>query len=159
MPFNFSPYVVLPTPLNESGPRIIFARFTFDPKEYKAEDTISYSVAQCELLLVRDPQACIQGTLHIIDFAEIKAGHIMNTTLSVIKRLIMYYEKSLPLRIKGVCGINVSTYAQQIFKMALQHTSEKIKQRVSIFTLYNRSQYLSSTMIISSRKSINDKRF
>ncbi|XP_075169009.1 alpha-tocopherol transfer protein-like isoform X2 [Haematobia irritans] len=127
---NTGSYCILPTPLHECGPRIVYNGFRYETNEYSIEPVIRNAIAASEILLMSDPYACICGLVFCIDFAKATTAHIMSLTPSIIKKLIFYYEKSLPLRIKAVYLINLSSYAQTVMKMLIQYAPEKLKSRI-----------------------------
>lgn len=122
---------MLPTPLNGFGPRIIFNRYNFSPNDFGLEYIIRNGVAVNEVLLMTDPYACIHGIVYITDFANATMAHLTAITPSIVKKLIAFYEKSLPLRNKTIGAINLSPNAVKLVNILIQYAPEKIRKRVS----------------------------
>ncbi|XP_075167108.1 alpha-tocopherol transfer protein-like [Haematobia irritans] len=123
--------VPLPRPLNDCGPRIIVFRFNFTV-DHSMEDIILPINAVKETLMMNDPYACINGVVYVTDLSKATTGHLLQLTPSVVKRVMTFFEKSLPLRIKALCYINAPPAAEQFFKLVISCVSEKLKQRIII---------------------------
>ncbi|XP_058983560.1 alpha-tocopherol transfer protein-like [Musca domestica] len=127
---NVGSYCVLPTPLHDNGPRILFNHYTYGPNDFSIEQVLCYGVAVSDVLMVTDPQACINGVFYVLDFAKATTSHVMSLTPNLVKKMIDYYVKTLPFRIKGICCINLAPYALHALKMLVEYAPEKIKNRV-----------------------------
>ncbi|XP_075169010.1 alpha-tocopherol transfer protein-like isoform X3 [Haematobia irritans] len=127
---NVKSVFVLPNPLKGCGPRIFMSRFTFGPEEFSAPDVLRYGTALNEIAIMSDPYACIYGTIFLLDFDKATIAHLMIFTPSLVKKIIKFFESSLPLRIKGVFIINLSSYALSLFTMLLQYAPEKLRSRI-----------------------------
>lgn len=131
--FNCRVFVPLPIPLNENGPRILVFRFNYSTSKVHTEAIFRCVNAVPEVLIMDDPYACIQGIVFVMDMAQASANHLMQFTPSFVKKMVTYYERSLPLRIKGIYCINASPVAEQFFKLVLSLLSEKLRRRVSFY--------------------------
>ncbi|XP_005187774.1 alpha-tocopherol transfer protein-like [Musca domestica] len=123
---------VLPTPLNDNGPRLIYYRYLYSPDLYRIEELIEMCNMVNESLIKSDPYAGISGVVYIFDMSTVSLKHILQYSLSVVKQLVMFYEKSLPLRIKEICFTNVPLAAEHLFKLLLPCLSKELRQRVTI---------------------------
>lgn len=126
-----SSYVCLPTPLNESGPRIVLIQINFTPQEFSATDIFQYATSASEVMLMSDPYACINGVILVHDYAKATPNMLQLLTPSVLKNAVTYFEKTLPIRIKAIYFINLSVYTDKIFSFILQYLPEKLRERVS----------------------------
>lgn len=122
---------MLPLPLNECGPRIIVHRANFCIQKHSVIEVLQPFNALHEVLILNDPYACINGVMYIMDMTKVTASKIMQFTPSLMKREAVYFEKSMPLRIKLLCFINVSAVAENFIKILLPMLSTKLRQRVS----------------------------
>ncbi|XP_075169008.1 alpha-tocopherol transfer protein-like isoform X1 [Haematobia irritans] len=121
---------VLPKPIHENGPRIIFIRMNFKTDEFNASHFLQYNTALNEILLVDDPYACIYGILYVVDLSQAKIDHMLLITPTVLKKAVTFYENTLPLRIKGICAINIPTLLLTICEMLVQHLPKKLQNSI-----------------------------
>ncbi|XP_019890833.1 alpha-tocopherol transfer protein-like [Musca domestica] len=129
---NTGCFTLLPTPLNENGPRILFYQYNYDPDKMSIEDIYLPTSAMLELTLLNDPYAGIHGFVYIFDFEKLTARHLLQLTPSICKRVVTYLEKSLPLRVRGVYFINIPAAAQPILKFTISLCSEKIQKKMHV---------------------------
>ncbi|XP_075167515.1 alpha-tocopherol transfer protein-like [Haematobia irritans] len=129
---DFGCYTVLPKPLNDTGPRLVVGQFNYNVGDCLIEELYYPVSAMFELALLHDPYAGIQGIIFILDFGKSTTTHLLQFTPSFCKKVVSFLEKSMPLRIRSVYFINVSTAAQQVFKIILPLCSEKLRQRIHI---------------------------
>ncbi|XP_073847094.1 alpha-tocopherol transfer protein-like [Musca autumnalis] len=127
---NIGSIGVLPTPLHGNGPRIMVNQYNYPASDFPIEHAINYAATIHDVLIISDPQACINGVCYIFDFAKATASHVMAITPTIIKKLIDYYIKSLPFRIKYICAINLAPYALHALQLLMVYAPEKIKDRI-----------------------------
>ncbi|XP_075164999.1 clavesin-2-like [Haematobia irritans] len=125
-------FQLLPKPLNGLGPRIVAIRYNFSTDKYSIDDIFRQSCALHEVMMLKDPYACICGLIYIVDFSEATASHFLQMTPSFCKKIVTFLEKSMPLRIKSAYYIRTSGAAQQFFKILLPFFSEKLRQRIHV---------------------------
>ena len=96
--------IPLPRPLNENGARIYFMKFDGDIAKglIDIEELYIVTNAMHEIIMMEDPYACINGIIYIMDLKEITINAISKFTPSFFRKVVQFYEKSLPLRIKGI---------------------------------------------------------
>lgn len=123
---------MLPKPLNDVGPKILVLRFNFQANKNHIEDVFRLGCAIHELMMAQDLYACICGVTYIIDFELTTTNHILQMTPNFCKKVVSFFERSMPFRIKAVYFINTSTLTQQFFKILFPFFSEKLIGRVSI---------------------------
>ncbi|XP_013105429.2 alpha-tocopherol transfer protein-like isoform X1 [Stomoxys calcitrans] len=129
---NLGSVISLPIPLNDCGPRIYICRCTFDPRDFYVGDGLRYVTALNEIAMMSDPYTCICGTLYIMDFANSTTAHLMVLTPNIVRNLIQFFEKTIPVRIKAICIINLTPYAHKFCNMMLQYAPEKLKNRIHL---------------------------
>ncbi|XP_075165185.1 alpha-tocopherol transfer protein-like [Haematobia irritans] len=129
---NLGIMVPLPIPLNDNGPRILPYRFSYPTNKYSLEELLLPLNALHEVLLMSDPYACIHGIIYMIDLSQATSSHFMQLAPSAMKKLVNFYEKTNPLRLRAICYINASPLAEQFFKVVLSCLSEKVRQKVLI---------------------------
>ncbi|XP_073813189.1 alpha-tocopherol transfer protein-like [Musca autumnalis] len=125
--------VPLPTPLNENGCRLIMCNFNYNPNEYQIEEIFHPGIAMYEIFTIDDPYASICGIITIVDMSKVTMAHLMQANAIFLKAVVTYMEKSLPLRIKSLCFVNIPSMAHSFFKMLLPLFSEKLRQRIFLF--------------------------
>lgn len=104
----------------------------YSPNKYTAEQVLQPCNTMHEMMIMNDPYACINGLLYIADLGNASANHVLQYTPSIMKRQATHCEKALPIRIKGIIFINVSTVAEQFCKLLMPWLSEKLRKRVSL---------------------------
>ncbi|XP_013105393.2 clavesin-2 [Stomoxys calcitrans] len=129
---NLGCFLELPIPINGCGPRIVVFRFNYPTNKYSIDDIFQPGCAVHELMLLKDPYACICGLSYIVDFGLATASHYMQMTPNFCKKMVSFLEKSMPYRIKSVYYINVTPAAQQFFKILFPFLSEKLRQRIKV---------------------------
>lgn len=87
--------------------------------------------AMHEIIIMDDPYACINGIIYFMDLKDITLNMASKFTPTVLRKLVQFYEKSLPLRIKGIYFINMPGFFQSVINMVIPLFSEKLRQRVS----------------------------
>ncbi|XP_075167517.1 alpha-tocopherol transfer protein-like [Haematobia irritans] len=101
--FNLGCCLLLPKPLHGNGPRIVVGQLNYNSEDQFIENVFYAAVPMFELAMLNDPYAAV-----------------------------WFLEKSMPLRIRSVCFINVPKFSQQFFKLLLPLLSEKLSKRVHI---------------------------
>uniref|UniRef100_A0A1I8M8S5 CRAL-TRIO domain-containing protein n=1 Tax=Musca domestica TaxID=7370 RepID=A0A1I8M8S5_MUSDO len=121
---------ILPKPLSEVGPRIVFYRYLYS-LEFM-EEAIEVCLATLETLIVSDPHACICGVVYIFDMSDITMNHILAYTPDVLKKLSIFYEKVIPFQTKGFYFMNVPEFAENFFNLYLPSLSEELRESVFV---------------------------
>uniref|UniRef100_A0A1I8MQN8 CRAL-TRIO domain-containing protein n=1 Tax=Musca domestica TaxID=7370 RepID=A0A1I8MQN8_MUSDO len=129
---NVGSLLPLPLPLNDSGPRIMMFRFNYSPKTVNIETVFRSINAIPQVLMMDDPHACICGTIYLVDMSQVTAGHLLQLTPPFIKKIVTYYENTLPLRVKAIYCLNITKLTEQLLKLILSFMSEKLRRRVFI---------------------------
>ncbi|XP_073847525.1 alpha-tocopherol transfer protein-like [Musca autumnalis] len=130
--YDLGCYILLPIPLHETGPRIVFFQFNYNPDLISVEDLYYGTNAVFELAILNDPHAGIHGFVYIFDFAKMTARHFLQFTPTICKKVVTFLEKSLPFRVRGVYFINVPAMAQQLLKFIISLCSEKIQKKMHV---------------------------
>lgn len=125
--------VLLPEPLNNTGPRIIILRPNSDLVNglYTIEDTHTLLTAILEITILEDPYACINGFTVIIDLKNITSNFILKYTPSLLRKEIMFVEKCLPFRYRAVYYVNAPFIFHRFFNTLYPILPDIIKERVS----------------------------
>ncbi|XP_075168519.1 alpha-tocopherol transfer protein-like [Haematobia irritans] len=130
--YNLGCYTLLPIPLNGNGPRIMVYRFNYNADKYTNEEIYYPSSAIFELAMLNDPYAGVNGFVCIFDFSQGSAKHFLQISPNVLKKIVSFMEKSMPLRIRVGYFINAPPAAQAFFKLLRMLVSEKLRQRIII---------------------------
>ncbi|XP_013099280.2 alpha-tocopherol transfer protein-like [Stomoxys calcitrans] len=125
----FSP---LSIPLHGNGSRIIYVQLPDDPNSFTINQLLQMATTFCEILLLNDPYACINGIILVYDYSKFRADHLSLFTPSAVRNIFLYLEKALPMRFKGVYAIHISPYVEKFIKLLLPYVPEKVKDRVHI---------------------------
>ncbi|KAM7345449.1 alpha-tocopherol transfer protein-like [Cochliomyia hominivorax] len=108
----------LPTPLHNTGPRLIYVRAGHYPCEkYNFSDIMAVSNALQELCLREDDYCVINGYIQILDMSEYSAGHILQMTPAVVKKMNTFAEDALPLRQRAIHIINTPEGFCKVYNM------------------------------------------
>uniref|UniRef100_A0A1I8Q6S8 CRAL-TRIO domain-containing protein n=1 Tax=Stomoxys calcitrans TaxID=35570 RepID=A0A1I8Q6S8_STOCA len=130
--YNLGCVTPLPIPLNDCGSRIVFYRYLYSPKIYRIEEILVVCNALNESLILSDPYACICGIIFVFDMSSASMAHIRHYTPAVVRRLVEFYEKSLPLTIRKICFVNVPLGAEHLFKLLSLFLGEELRRRLFI---------------------------
>lgn len=123
----------LPTPMNGNGPRIVFLNINGDIAKglIDLEDLYTVVNAKHEIILMDDPYACINGIIFVLDLKEVTLNLVLKFTPSFMKKLLQFYEKSLPFRIKGIHLFHTPAIFQTVINVFVPMLSEKVQKRVN----------------------------
>lgn len=96
-----------------------------------------YSVVSAlhEIILMDDPYACINGLVYIMDLKEANFNLASKYTPTFIRKLVQFYEKSLPFRIKEVHMVNMPSIFHNVLNIMMPLFSQKLRQRVSFIKI------------------------
>ncbi|XP_037813914.1 alpha-tocopherol transfer protein-like [Lucilia sericata] len=127
--------LALPQPLNEQGPRIFFLTFEGDIGKglYDIEDLFRVMNAMHEIFIVDDSYACINGIVYILDLKNISLNMASKFTPSFLRKIVQFYEKSLPLRIKACHMLNTPGFFHSVLSILLPLLSEKLRKRMFVY--------------------------
>uniref|UniRef100_A0A1I8Q2H8 CRAL-TRIO domain-containing protein n=2 Tax=Stomoxys calcitrans TaxID=35570 RepID=A0A1I8Q2H8_STOCA len=125
-------YVPLPEPLFGNGPRIVFIRANYAAPDFTVAQIMSYVTAATELAMITDPYACIHGLCYIMDFSKVTLSHVMLITPAAIKKIVKFFENTIPVRIKALHIINASTASEHMHRVVLPYIPENLRQRIFI---------------------------
>ncbi|XP_037813921.1 alpha-tocopherol transfer protein-like [Lucilia sericata] len=126
--------VVLPTPLNETGPRIMLVRNgIYDPNKYDFMDIMRVGQAFNEILMWEDDYAIVNGFVHIADLKDWTKEHFFQATPSAMKKITVYSEEAMPLRPKASHVINAPSIFESLFNIFKPMMSEKQLNRMTIY--------------------------
>ncbi|XP_073813181.1 retinol-binding protein pinta-like isoform X2 [Musca autumnalis] len=125
-------FTPLPTPLNDNGCRLVMYHFNYDPNEFTPTEVFHPAVAMYDYLMIDDPHACICGTSLILDMSKATMSHILGIDFPLLKIMLTYLEKSLPMRVKALYFVNIPSVANNFLKMFLALLSDKLRKRVFV---------------------------
>lgn len=128
--------IILPTPLHETGPRILLIRSgSYDPMKYTFTDIMRIAQGCNEILMLEDDYAVINGYTHISDLKNWKKEHFFQMTPSMMKKLTVYSEEAVPLRPQTSHLINVPVIFESVYNLVKPMMPQKQIDRVSILHL------------------------
>lgn len=125
----------LPLPITGSpgSPRILFFRMrSYDPSRVRIEDVMKVFTMINDVLLNEDDNSVVSGQMCVCDLANISVGHIIQMQPAFLKKSLMIFQESSPIRQKGIHYINAPKGFEPIFSLVKSLLSEKMKSRVSL---------------------------
>ncbi|TMW50310.1 hypothetical protein DOY81_004587 [Sarcophaga bullata] len=126
--------IILPTPLHETGPRILLIRNgVYDPKKYTFMNIMSIAQGLNEILMLEDDYAIVNGYAHISDLKNWTKEHFFQMTPSMMKKLTVYSEEAVPLRPKISYLINAPVIFESIFNMIKPMMQQKQIDRMIFY--------------------------
>uniref|UniRef100_A0A1I8PN00 CRAL-TRIO domain-containing protein n=1 Tax=Stomoxys calcitrans TaxID=35570 RepID=A0A1I8PN00_STOCA len=127
---NTGTYCSLPTPFPGNGSRIILLQIKFPPTEFGVDEIFRYAASVSEIMCVNDPYACINGVTIVQDYAQATAKHFMLLSPGLVRHILSFYSKAIPIRIKALYYINLSSYAHRFLNVMRPLLPSKLKDRV-----------------------------
>ncbi|KAG4070474.1 hypothetical protein HA402_005706 [Bradysia odoriphaga] len=136
--------VTLPLPIigSPGSPRIIFFRMnSYDPSRLRIEEIMKVFTMMNDILLIEDDSSVVAGQICVCDLANISMGHIIQMQPAFLKKAIMIWQESSPIRQKGVHYINAPKIFEQMFALVKSLLNEKMRNRLfmhsSLDSLYS----------------------
>ena len=129
-PFRIGVY--LPTPLNETGPRIAFVRNGHFPADkYNFGDIMRLGMLINDIIIMEDDYAMVNGLVYVMDMSELSTAHFFQMTPSLMKKMTAFSEEAVPLRVKQQHCMNTPAGLEPIFNTFKPMMSAKQQARVS----------------------------
>ncbi|XP_065367110.1 alpha-tocopherol transfer protein-like [Calliphora vicina] len=126
--------VALPTPLNETGPRLMLMRSgSYNPSEYDFVEIMRVYQAACEISLMEDDNLIVSGYTHIMDLTDWSKEHFFQMNFNVMKKLTVFSEEAVPIRPKGFIAINSPSIFEGFYNLVKPMMSEKQVKRSVIY--------------------------
>ncbi|XP_017463309.1 PREDICTED: alpha-tocopherol transfer protein-like, partial [Rhagoletis zephyria] len=145
---------LLPTPLHETGPRIMFIRAgSYPPDKYTFKEIMAVAHAQQELwireddyaavngfidvldqeLWIReDDYAAVNGFIDVLDVSRLTAAHLAQHTPNVVKKMLVFAEQAIPLRQRATHFINIPAGFEKVFNMLKPLMPAKQQERLHL---------------------------
>lgn len=120
-------------------------QFGLDPRVTSTNDILKYTSTYCEMILMNDPYACINGVAVIYDYAKFNTDFIPLMTPIAAKTLFMFFERALPIRIKGIYVVNIWPFVEKFVRMLLPYIPEKIRNRVTRWGNSNKKEIINNS--------------
>ncbi|XP_017487127.1 PREDICTED: alpha-tocopherol transfer protein-like [Rhagoletis zephyria] len=125
--------LLLPTPLNEHGPRIILIRQGQLPAEKYKFDEFARAISHIQEIIIRDDDyAIISGMVSIIDVERATPAHVMQMTPSIMKKMSVQAEEAVPLRPKQQHFIHTPSGFETFFNLLKPMMTKKQQERISV---------------------------
>lgn len=87
-----------------------------DPSHYSFDDVTKYFFMASDLMGLRNGSC--EGYIFIGDSANVSLGHVGRISPMGIKKLVMYVQEAIPVRLKGIHFINTPQVMDVILNMA-----------------------------------------
>ncbi|XP_053962517.1 retinaldehyde-binding protein 1-like [Anastrepha ludens] len=125
--------LLLPTPLNESGPRIILIHLGGLPADKYTFEQFSRAVSHLQEIIIRDDDyAIISGMISIIDVEDCTPAHVMQMTPSIMKKMSIHAEEAVPLRPQQQHFIHIPSGFEAFFNLMKPLMTKKQQERISV---------------------------
>jgi CRAL/TRIO domain len=114
-----------------SEPVLVMMRASrFFPDRYTENDLFDHGLKILEVLL-QDDKFTVCGVNVTVDFKGLTGVHLIHLSPSFLKRMITFFTRSAPIRIKGIHVVNVAPGYVFICNIIKSLLSDKLKNRVS----------------------------
>lgn len=100
--------------------------------KYTLKDIMAVSHAQQELWIREDDYATVNGFIDILDVSRLTTAHFASHTPNVIRKMLVFAEKAIPLRQRATHFINFPPSFYTIFNMLKPLMPAKQQERVSM---------------------------
>ncbi|XP_037813915.1 alpha-tocopherol transfer protein-like [Lucilia sericata] len=122
-------------PLNDHGPRIFFVNFEDDivHGQFDVPELFWVVNAMHEIIIMDDPYGCINGMIYIWDLKNISLNMAAKFTPSFLRKMVQFYDKSLPFRIKSLHMFNTPPFFHSVLNILIPLLSEKLKKRLFVY--------------------------
>ncbi len=127
--------ITLPLPISGSpgSPRILFFRLNaYDPSCVRVDDILKVVTMINDVMINEDDNSIVSGQICVADLANISMGHLTPWQPEFLKKAIMLWQESSPIRQKGVHYINAPKIFEQLFVLIKSMLNEKMKERVGL---------------------------
>ncbi|XP_013105368.2 alpha-tocopherol transfer protein-like [Stomoxys calcitrans] len=129
--FDLGVGVNLPTPLNETGPRLMYIRTgSYSTDKFTFADVMCLANGTQEITIINDDYSVVNGYVQILDMANYTTAHMMQITPTVIKKMSAYAEDATPTRLKAVHFINAPAALDKLFNISKSLMPPKQQQRL-----------------------------
>ncbi|XP_037941408.1 uncharacterized protein LOC119674344 [Teleopsis dalmanni] len=127
-------FLVLPKPLGGiGGPRIYLTNFTnLDPNKNSLKQYFRYHTIVHEFEINMDDTGIINGFVEIVDYSKYNPAFIKEFNPIFLKKLLVFLDKAVPIRIKGLHIVNPSKEGTVFLNIVRTFLNEKQKQRLFI---------------------------
>ncbi|XP_043593190.1 uncharacterized protein LOC122572371 [Bombus pyrosoma] len=103
--------------LSKHGYKILFGRLMdTNPSHYSFEDSNKNIFMGCDLIGLKN--GTCDGYIFIADTSNVTLGHVGRINPMGMKKLVMYVQEAIPVRIKGIHFINTPSVMDVILNMA-----------------------------------------
>ncbi|KAJ2953519.1 hypothetical protein O0L34_g1122 [Tuta absoluta] len=128
--------VILPKS-SDLQPRFIVLRpGAYNPSTHNIAEVICVLYYLVQILIVEDDTACVLGTKIITDYQGVTFGHITQANPTLIRKMIVITQDSMPVRLKGSHHVNVPGSLDTIFALVKSMLNAKAKERLKIHKTY-----------------------
>ncbi|CAH2010049.1 unnamed protein product [Acanthoscelides obtectus] len=109
--------------------RVNIVKITGEPESFDAYDCFGH---QLNINEIRLQEEIVLGDILIIDFADIKVGHVMKFTPIHMRKASIILEKVFSNRIKGIHMINAPVYVEPVINLLRSFLKQKLLNRIHV---------------------------
>ncbi|XP_050361955.1 alpha-tocopherol transfer protein-like [Nymphalis io] len=134
---NIGSYLVLLNTETPTSPRTAIIRpGTYDPDKLNVADFYSVTSIIQKILLFDDDQSVISGNQWIIDLKDVKIGHLLQMTPTIMKKMVFSSQEAAPIRMKGTHFVNTPPAFERILNTMKGFLNEKNRNRLYVYQNY-----------------------
>ncbi|KAB0791327.1 hypothetical protein PPYR_03127 [Photinus pyralis] len=134
---------VLPLPkLTPEGYQIFYCKINNpDPSKYVFTDAIKYLETIFKLTILQ--KGTLDGMIGVVDMEGYSLAHLAKVNLMVLKRLIVFVQEALPMKLAAAHFINAGTRLDKIFALMKPIMKKEIIEMIHIHSDYQKTLYKS----------------
>uniref|UniRef100_A0A1A9ZAM8 CRAL-TRIO domain-containing protein n=1 Tax=Glossina pallidipes TaxID=7398 RepID=A0A1A9ZAM8_GLOPL len=142
--FRLGPFLYLPKPLHDNGPRIFIMRGGLPTAErFTVEELMAVNHVLQDILMLEDDYAVVNGLVMINDFKTLALTHVLQATPMFLKKFITYNYEAMPLRIKSNHFLNAPKIFDTVYNVGKPMLPLKQQDRIFFHSsLDSLSQYV-----------------
>ncbi|XP_046961266.1 clavesin-1-like [Vanessa cardui] len=134
---NNGAYLMLLDTETPTSPRTgIIRPGKYDPDTHNVADFYSVTSIIQKILLFDDDKSVISGNQWIIDLKDVKIGHLLQMTPSIMKKMVYSSQEAAPIRMKGTHFVNAPAAFERVLNTMKNFLNEKNRNRIYVYQNY-----------------------
>ncbi|XP_064076633.1 uncharacterized protein LOC135194772 [Vanessa tameamea] len=134
---NNGSYLMLLDTETPTSPRTAIIRpGKYDPDIFNVADLYSVTSIIQKIILFTDDKSVISGIQWIIDLKDVKIGHMLQMTPTIMKKMVYSSQEAAPIRMKGTHFINAPAAFEMILNTMKNFLNEKNRNRFYVYQNY-----------------------
>ncbi|CAH2104807.1 unnamed protein product [Euphydryas editha] len=134
---NIGSQLILPETATPTSPRTIIIRpGVYNPDTFNISDLFALMYTTQKILLLDDDISIVSGIQWIIDLKDVKIGHLLQMTPSIINKMVYSTQETAPIRMKGIHFVNIPGAFGKVLNTMKTFLNEKNKSRLYVHQNY-----------------------